>query len=183
MDRVEKNPELLEPVEWRKVERSREPWSAHFGLECSEEKVSHQPHPSPWWSGSSVFAVEGQHYRQPEGPFYHAVISPNSLSDSSGKVLQPGEYLLSPAERRIEVPRIKDRFAADGCLVYKNYDVHGVYLTNRRGQASFPGGVYYEVEPEGLLWPDPERGIRDDWCCVRARVIAVHRVPEISKIN
>lgn len=165
-----------DPVEWT-VPRSKQPWSVHFGLNCPEGKVYHQPHPTPWWSGESVFALEGQRYRQPEGPFYHAVIHPNSLSGENGEVLQPGDYLLSPAQRQVEVRRIEGRIAEDGCIAYTNYDVHAVYVSTRRRSASLPGSTYYEVEPEGLLWPDPERPIREDWCCVRAKIVAVHQVP------
>ena len=165
-----------DPVEWT-VPRSKQPWSVHFGLNCPEGKGYHQPHPNPWWSGESVFALEGKRYRQPEGPFYHAVLHSNSLSGENGEVLQPGDYLLSPAQRQVEVPRIKGRIAEDGCIVYANYDVHAVYVSTRRPPSSTPGLIFYEVEPEGLLWPDPERPIREDWCCARAKVVAVHRAP------
>lgn len=148
--------------------RSAEPWKVHFGLECPTANPYHQPHPDPWWSGESVFAPEGQRFPQPAGPFYHGIIRP----DWDHEILKPGDYLLSPAERRIEVPRIAQRIASDGCIYYRNYDVHGVYLTIRR--ALVANIVYYEVEPEGLLWPDPERPVREDWCCSRARVLSVH---------
>lgn len=148
--------------------RTEAPWELYFGLKCPRGNIYHQPHPDPWWSGESVFAVEGQLLPQPVGPFYHGIIRP----DWSHEILGPGDYLLSPAERRVAVPRIAARLASDGCIGYKNYDVHGVYVTTSR--ATMVGIDYYEVEPEGLLWPDPER-IRDDWCCIRARIISVHR--------
>ena len=149
--------------------RTEAPWELYFGLKCPTGNIYHQPHPDPWWSGESVFAVEGQLLSQPVGPFYHGIIRP----DWSHEILGPGDYLLSPAERRVAVPRIAARLASDGCIDYKNYDVHGVYVTTR---LSVMAGIdYYEVEPEGLLWPDPEVPIRDDWCCSRARIISVHR--------
>lgn len=158
----------VEPFDWT-VPRSKEPWLTVFGLECPTDDPFHQPHPAPWWSGDSVFAFEGKRYQQPSGPFYHGLIMPQW----DHEVLEVGDYLLSPAERRAEVPRIAGRIADDGCIAYANYDVHGVYITNHRGMVG--GMIYYEVEPEGLLWPDPERPIRESWCCARAKIIGVHR--------
>lgn len=171
-----------DPVEWN-IPRSRQPWSVHFGLKCPTDNSFHQPHPTPWWSGESVFALEGQRYRQPEGPFYHVLLYPNSLSGENGEVLQPEDYLLSPAQRQVEVRRIEGRIAEDGCIAYTNYDVHAVYVSTRRPPASVPGTTYYEVEPEGLLWPDPERPIREDWCCARAKIVAVHQFPADDEIS
>lgn len=148
--------------------RTKEPWRTYYGLECPTANPFHQPHPDPWWSGESVFAREGQLLEQPAGPFYHGILRP----EWPHEILSPGDYLLSPAERRVAVPRIALKLASDGCIDYKNYDVHAVYVTNRRALVS--GMTYYEVEPEGLLWPDPERPVRNDWCCARARIVSVH---------
>jgi len=158
-------------LDWREP-RTAGPWREHFGLSCSDGNHLHQPHPDPWWSGDSVFALEGQRYRQPSGPFYHGVLIP----EREERILEVGDYLLSPAERQTLVPRIEGRLESDGCISYLYYDVHAVYLTN--SLALIQGMSYYEVEPEGPLWPDPERPIGNSWCCARARIIAVHRNDE-----
>lgn len=163
-------------LDWR-IPRSSKPWEKYFELSCPEGNLNHQPHANPWWSGESVFALEGQRYRQPSGPFYHAVFDE---PESEEELLKVGEYLLSPAERRVVVPRLQGRLEADGCISYSYYDVHGVYITNNRGLVR--GMSYYEVDPEGRLWPDPERDIRDSWCCSRARVIGVHRASELDRL-
>lgn len=154
-----------EPIPWR-TPRRREPWK-DFGLHCPTDNRNHQPHPSPWFSGESVFAPDGQKYRQPEGPFFHAAFPRRDAVP----LLKVGDVLSSPAERRSIPSHLADAMVEDGCIAYRNYDVHAVHMSTYRWPAQL---LYYEVEPEGLLWPDPEQGIGGAWCAVRARITTVH---------
>lgn len=164
--------ELPEPYQWN-VPRPRQPWLDH-GLSCPAGDPYHQPHPTPWWSGESAFAQFGQKYLQPEGPFFHAV-----FPKRDAPLLKAGDMLTSPAERRTLPTHLNGALTDDGCIAYTNYDVHAVYLFTKKAP---PGLLYYEVEPIGLLWPDPEQGIGRQWCAARARILAVH-APETEEFD
>lgn len=172
------------PLPWRTPQR-REPWK-DFGLECPTDDRNHQPHPSPWFSGESVFAPNGQKYRQPKGPFFHAafprrdatpllkvgdVLSSPAERRDAVPLLEVGDVLSSPASRRSLPNHLSGALTRDGCIAYAPYDVHAVYVSTARWPADL---LYYEVEPEGFLWPDPERGVSEAWCAVRARITTVH---------
>lgn len=144
------------------------------GLVCPTNHVLHQPHPTPWWAGESVFAPRGVRCTQPTGPFFHAVFD---QKDETPK-LTVGDFLTSPAERKALPEPARSLVADDGCIAYKNYDVHAVYITTDLSQTV--GYLHYEVEPIGLMWPDPERPVHDSWCTSKARIVAVHHPPETA---
>lgn len=152
----------------------REPWR-DAGLTCPTGDPTHQPHPDPWWSGDSVFAehpdYRAQQVRSPHGAeFFHVVYH-------AGPKLRAGDRLLSPAARREPSPRFTNAFCEDGCIEYKHYDVHGVYVTTERRDSE--ASVIYRVKPEGRMWVDPERiGVSRvdgpvDWCCDSALILEV----------
>jgi len=140
-------------------------WKEH-GLACPTENPYHQPHRLPWWAGESVYTDFGTQYKQPTGPFFHVVFPQHGIVP----FLNVGDYLTSPAERKTLPKRLEPFLESDGCISYANYDAHAVYVTTRKGHGDF---LAYRVQPESLLWPDPERPVRDDWCTKRAKILEV----------
>lgn len=172
--------------QWRRVDPDRlpntydEPWLRQ-GLTCPTGCPQHQPGLTPWWSGESLFAGHARHLieQPPEGTvFYHAVFREHGMSADVASALGPGDRLLSPATRRTLPGRAG--VADDGCLDYLNYDPHAVYVTTVRPSHLGQGNdddiaVVFEVQPQGPLWPDPERpyhpGRSADWCCDSALIL------------
>lgn len=149
-----------------------QPWIAH-GLTCPTRNPLHQPYPTPWWSGGSVFS-HAYARELPEGTrFWHAVYRKNDEGQSSFGV---GDVLTSPAERRILPPRVRRSLCEDGCIAYRGYDLHAVYVATSplRALAGSDAVALFEVEPLGSLWSDPESPDRTDRLCTeRARIISI----------
>lgn len=142
------------------------PWE-EVGLFCPENQPYHQPHPVPWYTGESVFAnhwyyhaghmnngkfikVENARIYPPADALFYHIVMPESVEQESS-LLNIGDTLTSPAARQEQVRRIM--LAEDGCVNYVNYDVHAVYMMTRKPDDTF---LYYEVEPQGRIWCDPE---------------------------
>lgn len=112
-------------------------------------------------------------FKPREKRFYHVVFHDDQ------PVLDEGDILEPLAVRKTLGPR-EEFIADDGCLDYKWFDVHGVYITDRKPPDDcFP---YYEVRPIGRMWVDPERGPLAgesphspprDWCVDSAKIIRV----------
>lgn len=166
------------------------PWE-EVGLFCPENQPYHQPHPMPWYTGESVFAehpgyhaghmIDGKFHPSetaqvypPEGAsFYHIVIPESNAHQPPLLII--GDTLTSPAARQEQVRRIM--LAEDGCVNYVNYDVHAVYMMTRKPDDTF---LYYEVEPQGRIWCDPEMPLPHHtsgelqgwhWCCDSASIV------------
>lgn len=143
---------------------------------CPSDRASHQPAPTPWWSGSSLYE-RGAPAEQPTGPWAHVSIAH----------FAPGDLLTSPAARR-ELPahvRLED----DGCLDRSAWDAHAVYVSNQGARNVGVPGAHpidtlwcHHVLPQSRLWPDPETaGAPWDsgwWCTTSAVVVAAHRLDE-----
>jgi hypothetical protein len=162
------------------------PWEA-AGLHCPHDRAGspqHQPYPDPWWAGESVFAPLAEGLEQPTGPFF--ILPSPEHPDTFPAHLQTGDVLLSPAQRHV-LPWGMAQAGFDGqCSRYAQYDAHVVYITTDRGFFDFgdytAAGVtgpvvFFEVVPDGRLWPDPEAPTdATRWCCRQATITAVHTI-------
>lgn len=148
-----------------------------FGLSYPDSNPYHQPQPDPWYAGGSVFERVGVQAPQPEGPLFHVVFPESSKGT---EILHVGESLLSPASRRVLTERMGGLLRGCGCIECVYYDVHAVYLTEDRPQDDC---FYYVVEPEGLLWPDPELGHHSfrAWCA-RSGTITEVNIPSSLRV-
>ena len=127
------------------------------------------PLPTPWWSGVSRWAPLSRCVAQPRGLFWH--LSPASYG--------AGDQLFSPADR-CELPRFeyaRSRLLAG--LPPFSFDEHAVYVYALDGPRELHAGTSswgaYQVQPLGLLWPDPEAPFGESWCCRQALVVRVVR--------
>ena len=104
--------------------------------------------------------------------FYHQVYRQND--DTGQGSLRIGDLLTSPAVRRV-LPRRCGEIAEDDCLAYRYFDVHAVYVS---AQPVIPGLLTFEVEPLGVMWPDPEvspeyREANPRWCVSEAKITRI----------
>lgn len=135
-----------------------------------EEVVSKIPDGTPWYQGESVFR-DLQNWEQPEGPFFHFLL------DGRATLLEVGDVMTSPAARR-ELPwmvrQLPEEYRTPHYLALHSFDVHAVYFqSTNHPEEHWHIGTYYQVEPIGLMWPDPECPGSDAWCASSARIIVV----------